>query len=228
MLKKLKKHLGWLSRKRHSKGFGIQSPFAYYLVTFVFREKLPYYGYSQIKAAYERASQGDRLYAKKNYRMLFRLVNYWQPFFMVEVGDHTSFGAFVMSLAKPSAPCVSISEKESAIKEVKKAFCKNLNNKAIVGDELSLLRTAWEQGNNVGFLHVAQTRFYKEVVEYACSKADKNTLILIEGIDDSEEKYAWWKQLCESEQTGVSFDLRNQGVLFFDKSYFKQQYNLVL
>lgn len=51
---------------RHSKGFGIHSPFAYRFITEVVRQHLPYYGYADI-------SSDRRL------RLLYRLIVYFRP-----------------------------------------------------------------------------------------------------------------------------------------------------
>ena len=38
----------WINRMRHKRGFGVQSPTAFFFVTQVLKEKLPYYAYGQI------------------------------------------------------------------------------------------------------------------------------------------------------------------------------------
>ena len=62
----------WLSRIRHCRGFGIQSPTDYWLVRYVINEHWPYYQYEALK-------DGDDWLTRKLGRLYFRLVNWRQP-----------------------------------------------------------------------------------------------------------------------------------------------------
>ncbi len=46
--------MGWLARYRHSKGFGVHSPFAFRFITEVLGERCPYYDYSLLGSAHQR------------------------------------------------------------------------------------------------------------------------------------------------------------------------------
>lgn len=46
--------MGWISRYRHGRGFGVHSPFAYRLITEVLRETLPYYDWDRVTGRHER------------------------------------------------------------------------------------------------------------------------------------------------------------------------------
>ena len=39
----------WCKRFRHRKGYGVHSPFAFNLITWVIYEKLPYYKFPELK-----------------------------------------------------------------------------------------------------------------------------------------------------------------------------------
>ena len=58
--------LAYYKRWRHSKGFGIHSPFAYRFITEVLCQPLPYYSYSRIGS-------------DKDLRLLVRLLAFFRP-----------------------------------------------------------------------------------------------------------------------------------------------------
>ena len=62
----------WLEGLGHSRGFGIQSPFAYSFVTSIIGERWPYYAYEDLKNAYPNVKGNKR----KQCRLLLRLANY--------------------------------------------------------------------------------------------------------------------------------------------------------
>ncbi len=66
--------LVWLRRCRYSRGFGVQSPWAYRLVRYVINEHYPYYAYEELSAF--SSQYGKR--QQKLARLYFRLSNYLQ------------------------------------------------------------------------------------------------------------------------------------------------------
>ncbi len=77
--------MGWVSRYRHGKGFGVHSPFAYRLITEVLREKLPYYDWDRVSGRHER--------------LLYRLACRFRP---AEISAPAHLASVIM-MAEPSA-----------------------------------------------------------------------------------------------------------------------------
>ena len=78
----------WLSRIRHCRGFGIQSPTDYWFVRYVVNEHWPYY-------AYEELGLDDGWLHRKLGHLYFRLVNWRQPQTIIDrvgVGDYLHAG----------------------------------------------------------------------------------------------------------------------------------------
>ncbi len=63
-----------LKRWWRSKGFGIHSPFAFYFVTRVLRERLPYYAYADIDRMCAHSAVRSR-----ELKLLFRVACYFNP-----------------------------------------------------------------------------------------------------------------------------------------------------
>ena len=78
----------YLSRKRHARGFGIHSPFAFSFVCKVLGEKAGYYAYNIIerKAAQLKHSREGRPLSVGKLKMLFRVVNYFRPDTIIAAG----------------------------------------------------------------------------------------------------------------------------------------------
>ena len=66
--------LVWLRRSRHSRGFGVQSPWAYRFIRYVVNEHYPYYAYDDLSRLYE----GYPKQIQKLCRLYFRISNFWQ------------------------------------------------------------------------------------------------------------------------------------------------------
>ena len=92
-----------LSRYHKSNGYGIHSPFAFKFVLNVLRERLPYYNYEEIEAVRKQILAGMRRYAghsrvmsKKNGKMLFRVVNYFNPGNLLQIGTNYGMSSVCM------------------------------------------------------------------------------------------------------------------------------------
>ena len=91
----LRRYYTALSRYRRGKGFGIHSPFAFHFVLRVLKERAAYYFYDDIDECRQLASAGRSrmkgrkrpLVSRKNARLLFRIVNCFQPSAVLAFGS---------------------------------------------------------------------------------------------------------------------------------------------
>lgn len=67
-------YLVWLSRLHRCRGFGVQSPSAYWFIRYVVSEHYPYYAYAEMKAQYPH----EGFEAHHIGRLLFRMANFLQ------------------------------------------------------------------------------------------------------------------------------------------------------
>jgi predicted O-methyltransferase YrrM len=211
-----------MRRTLNSLGYGVQSPNDFYFVQSVLRERTPYYAYATLAEVAENAGKGLPHYAGAVERMLFRLANYVHPSTIVEVGAGTS--ALALAEACPTAQCVTITSDHERGEMLARLLTAYPHAEVKSGDEMAIFEQQLAKWGGVGMVHIAHTTHYREAVEEALDYADDNMIIIIEELRASKEKLAWWNQLRDGAMTGTCYDLGNVGIIFLDRSRYKQVY----
>lgn len=197
----LKRPFIWLSRFRHRCGYGVHSPFAFGLTDDVIYEKRPYYAYASL-AVESRKRINDQGWDKglnKVNRLLFRLVNRVQPQSIVEMG-RLSMSSLYLQTAKPSASFLFVS---------------------------SLSELFLDADIPIDFLYLndyKQPRLMEETFQVCIKLVTTKSVFVINGIHYSIAMKTFWKQLKEDNRVGITFDLYDVGIVFFDTSKIKQHY----
>lgn len=104
-LYKCTKALVWCKRFRHRCGYGVHSPFAFNLVTRVIFEKWPYYAFKELEEVRKNARRITNLsyllvHPERVDQLLFRLVNYFSPQTVVELGTQMGVSSNYLKRAK--------------------------------------------------------------------------------------------------------------------------------
>lgn len=203
LLLPLKRPFIWLRRFRHRRGYGVHSPFAFNFITNVIYERTPYYKYDELLVSQkEQAKQKDCGWdyeTGKVKRLLFRVVNYCQPVTIVDAGC-LSASSLYLKAAKEGADYTAAADLS----------------------ELFL-----EAGVPVDFLYVHDYRrpeFVEEVFNLCASRSTQRSVFVVEGIRYTPSMMALWKRLVWHERAGITFDLYDLGIVFFDKTKNKQDY----
>lgn len=203
LLLPLKRPFIWLRRFRHRRGYGVHSPFAFNFITNVIYERTPYYKYDELLVSQkEQAKQKDCGWdyeTGKVKRLLFRVVNYCQPVTIVDAGC-LSASSLYLKAAKEGADYTAAADLS----------------------ELFL-----EAGVPVDFLYVHdyhRPEFVEEVFNICASRSTQRSVFVVEGIRYTPSMMALWKRLVRHERAGITFDLYDLGIVFFDKTKNKQDY----
>lgn len=199
----MKRPFVWMRRFRHRCGYGVHSPFAFNLITHVIYETTPYYKYKELAAGQRLlAPQKDRMWAYESLkvkRLLFRLVNYAQPATVVDAGTLAASSLYLRA-AKEGAEYTAAADLS----------------------ELFL-----ESGVPVDFLYLHDYRrpeFVEEVFGICAARAACTSVFVIEGIGYTSRMRDLWRRAVRHEKAGVTFDLYDLGIIFFDKTKIKQDY----
>lgn len=199
----LKRPFIWLSRIRHRCGYGVHSPFAFELITCLIYEKAPYYAYKELETEEKKQKRnhgkGWKSESRKVKRLLFRLVNRVQPDTIVDAGVPSSSSLYLQS-GKATADYTFASELS----------------------ELFL-----EAGVPVDFLYIHKAKdpsFVEEAFRICAARSTQQSVFVIGGIHYSGAMKQLWKRLKTDDKVGITFDLYDVGILFFDKTKIKQHY----
>ena len=133
-------------------------------------------------------------------RLLFRLVNMAQPDVIVHVGRRSSAAVYLQA-AKTTATYL---------------YAESFS-------EVSL-----NDGMPIDFLFVdaEAALLTPQVLDNLLSRHSSQSIYVFRGIGYGKEMKACWKKLQDDERTGITFDLYDLGIVFFDKKKIKQHYTV--
>lgn len=193
----------WCRRIRYRRGYGIHSPSDFFLVTSVVYEKLPYYAYAELESRDFEFFRPH--YNRKTNRLLFRLVNYFHPSTLLEVGTGNGMSLAYMQAARASMQTAGVDAEE------KRELLERL------GGELKAME-------KVDFVHIGFTLHFKEAFEEIYPYLHSGSCMLVSFLYESEEKQKWWNELLADERVRIAFDLYDIGIILFEEKRFKQNY----
>ena len=186
----------WMRRLTHCRGFGVQSPSAYRFIRYVINEHYPYYAYDALKVRMNKLSKHEQ----KLGRLFFRLANFWQP--VCCYCDDSSLMEYAQAGAR-NMKQFSVSDFMSQHLRCSDASC--------IPDDSRLL--VWIDSD-----------VYGNEMEEILKNCHSQTLLVVNNIH--RKNHRLWKEIQENELVGITFHLYYCGIVFFDKSVYKQHYEV--
>jgi hypothetical protein len=207
----------WINRKRHNGGYGIQSPSSFFFVTQVLKERLPYYAYP----ALDKAVGGNRR-RRRHFRELFRITNHHSPANCISVGSATA--ACTMLLARPSVAHYAIAP--AGMTDSHQALLDEMG--CNIAHSTEQLPAIIEKVGEIGMLYVdaSATDDAYALLRAALPHTNKNSIVVVDGINRNKSIQEWWQQLVGDSATVITYDMYSYGLLLFDKERIKQHYTL--
>lgn len=205
----LKKTFIWLRRFRYRKGYGVHSPFAFRIITELIYADTPYYDYNLLKEqVVEKClvmgrSWKNNLQPFATYELLYRLVNESKANTILEIGDSCGVTATYLSACRKNAKCISLNE----IVQLPSAL-----------QDLGMLDFLVIRAANYSLTDVQQ------IVEKCILNSTERSLFVIQDIYAAKAITNWWEELVADSRVGITFDLYDMGIVFFDKTKIKQHY----
>ena len=251
-LQLLAKYLGYRFTASNGKGHGMHSPFIFEFITKVLNDKTVYLEYEKVELQRNRLLNDNTVLEvedfgagsvidKKNKRtissiaknaakpkkfgqLLFRMVKYYQPPIILELGTSLGITTSYLSLAKPGARVVTM-EGSKEIAEVAKRNFSNLETRNIEiseGNFDDTLSSVISQLSSVDLVFVDGNHRKEPTIRYyqqLLAKTNNDSILVFDDIHWSSEMEGAWDTIKNDTAVSCSIDLFFIGIVFFRKEF---------
>lgn len=251
------KYLTYYLRALNGKGHGIHSPFVFDFITRVLNDKTDYPAYQKVESLRKQLLLDSRLFvvedfgaggeflknyeksissiarnaakSKKYGQLLFRMVTYYQPTTIVELGTSLGITTSYLSLARPDAKLITMEGAREigyvAKQNFNKLQLKNIEliegnfdeTLAYVVHDLPSVDFAFIDGNH---RQEPTERYFHQLL----SKTNNDSILVFDDIHWSAEMEAAWISIKKHEAVKSSIDLFFIGIVLFRKEFKEKQH----
>ena len=244
----------------NGKGHGMHSPFVFEFITRILNDKINHPVYQKVEGLRKQLLQDSRLFvvedfgvggkflkkyeksinsiaknvakSKKYGQLLFRMVNYYQPSTIVELGTSLGITTSYLSLAKPNARLTTMEGAREIGLVAKQNFSKlQLTNIELVeGNFDETLAGVIRDLPSVDFAFVDGNHRQEPTERYfhqLLSKINNNSVLVFDDIHWSGEMEAAWRTIKEHKDVKCTIDLFFIGIVLF-RNEFKEKQHFVI
>jgi len=162
-------------------------------------------------------------------RLLFRLVNHFQPDHVIELGTSLGISSAYMASARSQTDVITIEGCPEiaaiAMKNNKELELKNIDQ--LVGNFDEVLPAILNKLEKVDFVFFDGNHRKKPTLRYfqwCTQKAHENSVFIMDDIYWSEEMKEAWEEIKNDNRVTVTIDLFFMGIVFFRKEQVKQHF----
>lgn len=222
---------------RHRRGFGVHSPFAFNLITKVIEENFMYYSYAEIEQVRREKLQGKLSRKDLNRRktmsfkkgtLLFRLVNYFTPSSILEIGTAWGVSSLYLKAGHGSSRLTCIEPDALVAEMAKKVVLPYDESVSFLTDTLSeSIEKYFASGGVLNFVYIHQVctpADYAWLIPRLIEHSGDKTVWVINGIRSHKRITEAWNLLVADDKIRVTMDLYDIGLAFNNSKLNKQDY----
>ena len=232
----------------NSKGHGVHSPFVFNFITQVLNDKRFFYCYETIEMVRQQLKNnntlltledfgaGSRIHThtqrsisaiassslkpKKYSQLLFRMVNYFQPSTILELGTSLGITTAYLACGKADAQVITM-EGAKAVAAIAQQNFKSLrlkNIELVTGNFDHTLPGTLEQLSSVDFAFIDGNHRLQPTLHYfnlLLPKVHEYSVLIFDDIHWSSEMEEAWNTIKAHEQVRLTIDLFFIGIVFF-------------
>ncbi len=252
----MKKYARYWVHASNGKGHGVHSPFVFNFITQVLNDKRFFYCYKTIEILREQLKADDKLLTiedfgagsrihthtqrtvkdiatsslkpKKYSQLLFRMVNYFQPATILELGTSLGITTSYLAGGKADAQVITM-EGAKAIAAIAKQNFKSLqlkNIQVVTGNFDDTLPGTLQKLSSVDFAFIDGNHRLQPTLHYfelLLPKVHEHSVLIFDDIHWSSEMEEAWNTIKAHEQATLTIDLFFIGIVFFRKENKEKQ-----
>lgn len=162
-------------------------------------------------------------------QLLFRLVNHFQPSFVLELGTSLGISTAYLASANSKTKIISIEGCPETAKIASRNFEKlELKNiEQIAGNFDDVLPIIVSKQDKIDFVLFDGNHRKKATLDYfliCLEKSTENSVFVFDDINWSDEMREAWQEIKNNNQVTVTIDLFFMGIVFFRKEQAKQHF----
>lgn len=232
---RIKRYYTALDRYRRSKGYGIHSPFAFRFVLKVLRERSGYYAYQTIRDGrnlalvrmVEEGISSRKVLSNKNARLIFRVVNFFNPTAIIQFGSNYGVSAICALSASSKSQLWLLEPKAreySIVKDVVQGNSARIHAFGNVDDCISNYLQVVERPFVI--VNAVAADNLSAVAQFLQTVVGRNGVIVMRNMASSSEVYSLWSGVIRSMEYGMSFTNGKIGVIVANRKLPLQQFSL--
>ncbi len=248
-------------RASNGKGHGVHSPFVFEFITQVLNDKKKYpcydsienqrrsllqnrtsievqdfgAGSTRLKSTSRRIDQiaASSLKPKKYAQLLFRIVHYYQPDTILELGTSLGITTAYLASASPTARLITLEGAPAIAHPARQFFSEaGLQNIQLMnGDFAGTLPQALSALPQVGLAFIDGNHRKEPTLQYfqqLLSHISEHSILIFDDIHWSAEMEAAWEEIKKEEAVTLTIDLFFIGIVFFRRDFKAKQHFSIL
>jgi len=254
------KFLNYYLTASNGKGHGIHSPFVFEFITKVLNDTTNYPAYAEVEELRGRLLTDQSILtiedfgagsnvsksnqrtissvaknaakSKKFGQLLYRMVKFYQPHSILELGTSLGITTSYLAKAKPGAKVVTMEGAKQILTVATKNFRElQLHNiKTIEGNFDNTLPAATGKLSTINFAFIDGNHRLQPTIQYfetILSKTDNFSIVILDDIYWSKEMEQAWKHCKDHSAVTLSIDLFFIGILIFRKEIKEKQHFVI-
>ena len=164
-------------------------------------------------------------------RMLFRLMNYLKPETVVELGTSLGISSLYISSGSPSMKLITLEGCDETANFTRKQFEQfpELNIQLVTGNFDSTFSSVLSSEKKIDAIYIDGNHRYEPTLRYfemSLPYMHENSFIIFDDINWSKEMKDAWSTIISRPEVSISIDLYMMGIVFFNKGFSKQNFQI--